>query len=186
MMLETILYLIDLNYTFCISFFNFIHCIITFLAEVVDVIESSLITLYEIVIFFWNFLIANYSIIVNTRTDYIECIFNDKFVENILNFVMNNLNLVIFLSIIFVLGGLICCQKLEINRLNKSNKTLKQSNIAYSCVVCQDATSTILLLPCKHLCCCYECFNQMNRNSSFFIQCPLCRSVVEEHFRIFV
>eukprot|EP01079_Euglenida_sp_SAG-EU17-18_P003684 gene3684-4107_t len=49
------------------------------------------------------------------------------------------------------------------------------------CVVCQDSPSTVVLLPCRHLCICETCQPRLNS------KCPMCRQtyggclVVEDH-----
>ena len=38
----------------------------------------------------------------------------------------------------------------------------------YTCKVCMTENSTVLFLPCKHLCCCKTCVKSL-------IKCPICR-----------
>ncbi|KAK7094988.1 E3 ubiquitin-protein ligase RNF26-like [Littorina saxatilis] len=55
------------------------------------------------------------------------------------------------------------------------------------CVVCQDASKSVLILPCKHMCLCVKCANQIVR--SYFLDrriCPLCRTRIEKVMDVFV
>ncbi|KAB0795950.1 hypothetical protein PPYR_10011 [Photinus pyralis] len=51
------------------------------------------------------------------------------------------------------------------------------------CLVCQDSSRCMLLLPCRHLCLCEQCVGRI-RNYAY--NCPLCRSAVEETMKVFV
>jgi serine/threonine protein kinase len=44
---------------------------------------------------------------------------------------------------------------------------------AYTCVVCEDAQKSVLLLPCKHICMCECCAGGVQ-------DCPICRVPIEE------
>ena len=48
------------------------------------------------------------------------------------------------------------------------------------CVVCQLSQKTILLLPCRHLCLCAGCSLRPELKN-----CPLCRQLVEDKFKVF-
>ncbi|KAG8457151.1 hypothetical protein KFE25_004118 [Diacronema lutheri] len=37
------------------------------------------------------------------------------------------------------------------------------------CVICLSEPKSVLLLPCRHLCCCHDCFTQVDK-------CPVCRT----------
>lgn len=43
------------------------------------------------------------------------------------------------------------------------------------CVICQETSVSIALLPCKHTCTCLECFTKIDK-------CPLCRSYIRSYF----
>ncbi|XP_053212381.1 cell growth regulator with RING finger domain protein 1-like [Panonychus citri] len=45
------------------------------------------------------------------------------------------------------------------------------------CVICQDATISRALLPCRHACICCECYGLIDK-------CPLCRSYIRSFFFI--
>jgi hypothetical protein len=51
------------------------------------------------------------------------------------------------------------------------------------CVVCLSARSRVLMLPCRHMCCCSQCWLTLQAKSS---ACPLCRQEVKEHIEAFV
>jgi hypothetical protein len=51
------------------------------------------------------------------------------------------------------------------------------------CVVCMDARSCILMLPCRHLCCCGPCFEVLQARSP---ECPMCRCEVTQHLEVYI
>ena len=54
------------------------------------------------------------------------------------------------------------------------NKTAKRKVVLdKSCLVCYNNPCNLVILPCKHLIICAECFQQMDR-------CPLCRKEIEQ------
>ncbi|RNA38164.1 E3 ubiquitin- ligase MGRN1 isoform X3 [Brachionus plicatilis] len=53
--------------------------------------------------------------------------------------------------------------KCKIKKLEKYNSSLKKSCSNQNCVVCLQEKSSILLMPCKHLCCCQKCFDLMRK-----------------------
>ncbi|XP_054468362.1 E3 ubiquitin-protein ligase LRSAM1 isoform X2 [Anoplopoma fimbria] len=46
------------------------------------------------------------------------------------------------------------------------------------CVVCMETGSQVIFLPCGHVCCCQVCSDAMQN-------CPLCRSKISQHIRIY-
>eukprot|EP01060_Flectonema_neradi_P001379 TRINITY_DN10816_c1_g1_i1.p1 TRINITY_DN10816_c1_g1~~TRINITY_DN10816_c1_g1_i1.p1 ORF type:complete len:314 (+),score=37.16 TRINITY_DN10816_c1_g1_i1:57-944(+) len=50
----------------------------------------------------------------------------------------------------------------------------------HHCVCCTDSLTSILLLPCRHMVLCSDCFTQLSKKADV-LQCPLCRTPVEEH-----
>ena len=49
-----------------------------------------------------------------------------------------------------------------------------------TCVICKENTKSVLLMPCRHLCCCTEC-----GHLDLLIQCPLCREPITERINVF-
>lgn len=49
-----------------------------------------------------------------------------------------------------------------------------------TCVICKENTKSVLLMPCRHLCCCTEC-----GHLDLLIQCPLCRQPITERINVF-
>lgn len=52
-----------------------------------------------------------------------------------------------------------------------------------NCVICQEREKCILILPCKHMCLCSECKDELYR---FHSRCPICRSYVHRTMKVFV
>ena len=46
-----------------------------------------------------------------------------------------------------------------------------------NCVVCQENSITIAILPCKHTCICTECLHKLHK-------CPMCRSFIQSFFSL--
>ena len=50
-----------------------------------------------------------------------------------------------------------------------------------SCVICLDEPRSTTILPCLHMCLCYECAAELRKTSA---NCPLCREPVSEFWCI--
>lgn len=50
------------------------------------------------------------------------------------------------------------------------------------CVICQDKMKTVVLLPCRHLCLCQECYKQLRRYKR---ECPMCRKPYEYSIQVY-
>jgi hypothetical protein len=51
------------------------------------------------------------------------------------------------------------------------------------CVVCWAARSRVLMLPCRHLCCCRQCWGKVQAGAP---DCPMCRQEVQGHLEVYV
>ncbi|ESP00177.1 hypothetical protein LOTGIDRAFT_173412 [Lottia gigantea] len=54
------------------------------------------------------------------------------------------------------------------------------------CVVCQDKSKCVLILPCRHMCLCVDCANQIVR--SRYVErrvCPLCRQKIQKVMNVY-
>lgn len=68
-------------------------------------------------------------------------------------------------------------------QLPQNKVNVNQSNDDLDCVICQERTKCILLLPCRHVCMCSECSDMFQLYDN---ACPICRNHIEETMRIFV
>lgn len=59
------------------------------------------------------------------------------------------------------------------------NKTIDSGNF---CVICQDKLKTVVLLPCRHLCLCLDCYRQLRR---YRRECPMCRQPYEHSIQVY-
>jgi hypothetical protein len=62
--------------------------------------------------------------------------------------------------------------------------TEKASHEKYACGTCLENEKTILMIPCKHVFYCDDCFREMMTSTSLKKECPLCRKNVDSIERI--
>jgi len=61
----------------------------------------------------------------------------------------------------------------------KSRSHQSKSETELACVVCLEAPRQILLMPCRHVCCCKECSERLER-------CPMCRTETTSLAEVFL
>lgn len=195
---KTFFYLIDLNYSMIVSLCNVFMYIVDFLSHLAEIIECTLLFVYQLVsllILLLNLVISSLPKIFNdflmflksdSKLDAISRLLRQIGIFN--NLKINNNIAKFYLTSIVIFFLVIYYFKMKIKKLKKSNDQLQASSLVYACVICKEANSDILLLPCKHLCSCLACYNLMKENnlrSLLSNYCPLCRCQIENDFKIF-
>jgi Zinc finger, C3HC4 type (RING finger) len=74
----------------------------------------------------------------------------------------------------------------EITKLRQVNKSA--SNVVINseeveqrrCVICHDREKSVILMPCRHLCLCIECSNNISVET-----CPKCRAMISSKIQVF-
>ena len=54
----------------------------------------------------------------------------------------------------------------------------RQTSDRSLCKICLDAPIDMLLMPCRHLCCCQDCASKLN-------ECPICRAVISDRISVY-
>lgn len=53
------------------------------------------------------------------------------------------------------------------------------------CVICMVAPRNIIITPCYHMACCMPCFETWARTNPHDVKCPICRTSVLSHHRVY-
>jgi hypothetical protein len=65
----------------------------------------------------------------------------------------------------------------------KKKPTTHDDTDSNLCIICQDARKSVVLFPCRHLCLCAACSDNLSR---YRRECPLCRTPIFRQINVFV
>jgi hypothetical protein len=61
---------------------------------------------------------------------------------------------------------------------------VSQASTNFDCIVCMERKRSVVFFPCKHLVVCEECIKVLRKENDYL--CPICRSQVTGHVKVFV
>ena len=68
-------------------------------------------------------------------------------------------------------------EKLEFNdQVTQLDNIYRGGGENDDCIVCFTEKVSTIIEPCNHLCLCYDCAQQINKNTK---SCPICRSLIK-------
>jgi len=70
-------------------------------------------------------------------------------------------------------------KKSEIKKNEDDDEDNENNNDEMKCVICLENNKCYIFMPCKHVCCCEGCAQNLK-------QCPICRNNIESSFKIFL
>lgn len=63
---------------------------------------------------------------------------------------------------------------------------LSETPIRFLCVVCMEQEKSVVLLPCKHMCMCKACTQQILARGQDTAMCPVCRGPIHDIMGLYV
>lgn len=65
-----------------------------------------------------------------------------------------------------------------------SKSSTNDMNDKFLCSICRERTIQCILIPCKHMCTCNECANELRQRG--ILTCPMCRQNFREIWNVFM